>query len=380
MQIRSPQLSNSAPLYNNRRQPSGSFGSNSSGKVRVAVIALLLGVVIGVTIILTRDTDISNILLMGTGGGGGGSGPSSGSTGGGGANSPSMKPKRSGRVRFVKMEAWKGSDTKSMHGKNKNLHSSSTKKLNFERYRVILEKDAQQKKNDDAVGNIEPNYMSYREWIDYVSSIGENEFGINTSSNGDGEAAAAGSMIGLETIEGLSRVLRVEVPYRGYRFETPPITSSSVDTTPFEFVIVEDNYLAQFAAHADYEPFLHQLQLCNEDRSQPGCAFQNLKGDATLIAPRDLGRKVHHTHAFYGHLAPFMNNAPEEQMIGMWKLVAKTIKSKLSKQDQLQQQQDGSNGPLWFSTAGTGVAWLHFRLDTKPKYYLYQPYKQFTAS
>eukprot|EP00529_Nitzschia_sp_RCC80_P031779 CAMPEP_0113448922 /NCGR_PEP_ID=MMETSP0014_2-20120614/5023_1 /TAXON_ID=2857 /ORGANISM="Nitzschia sp." /LENGTH=355 /DNA_ID=CAMNT_0000340163 /DNA_START=125 /DNA_END=1189 /DNA_ORIENTATION=- /assembly_acc=CAM_ASM_000159 len=355
MQIRSPQLSNSSALYNNRRSPPGSFGTNSSGKVRVGVIALLLGIVVGVTIVLVRDTDISNILLMSTGGGGsggGGGGPSSGSS----ANNP-LKPRPSGKVRFVKMEAWKGSDTKSMHGKNKNLHSSSTKTLTFMRYRVILEKDDQQKKNDDTVGKIEPNYMTYKEWLDYVSSIGETETSSSSNVGGAAAAAAAGNMIGSETIEGLSRVLRVEVPYKGYRFETPPITSSSVDKTPFEFVIVEDNYLAKFAAHADYEPFLDHLQRCNEDRSQPGCAFQNLKGDATLIAPRDMGRKVHHTHTFYGHLASFMNNAPEEQMIGMWKLVAKTIKKKLSKQDQLQQQQGGSKEPVWFSTAGTGVAW-----------------------
>ncbi len=31
--------------------------------------------------------------------------------------------------------------------------------------------------------------------------------------------------------------------------------------------------------------------------------------------------------------------------------------------------------PLWLSTAGGGVAWLHVRLDSRPKYYGYSPYK-----
>ena len=31
--------------------------------------------------------------------------------------------------------------------------------------------------------------------------------------------------------------------------------------------------------------------------------------------------------------------------------------------------------PVWLSTAGGGVAWLHVRLDDRPKYYSYAPYK-----
>ena len=30
--------------------------------------------------------------------------------------------------------------------------------------------------------------------------------------------------------------------------------------------------------------------------------------------------------------------------------------------------------PVWLSTAGHGVAWLHVRLDSQPKYYRYRPY------
>jgi NADH:ubiquinone oxidoreductase subunit len=31
--------------------------------------------------------------------------------------------------------------------------------------------------------------------------------------------------------------------------------------------------------------------------------------------------------------------------------------------------------PVWLSTAGMGVAWLHVRLDDRPKYYGYSPYR-----
>jgi hypothetical protein len=32
-------------------------------------------------------------------------------------------------------------------------------------------------------------------------------------------------------------------------------------------------------------------------------------------------------------------------------------------------------GPAWISTAGDGVAWLHGRVDRRPKYYRYAPYR-----
>jgi hypothetical protein len=33
--------------------------------------------------------------------------------------------------------------------------------------------------------------------------------------------------------------------------------------------------------------------------------------------------------------------------------------------------------PVWVSTAGMGVSWLHVRLDNRPKYYGYKPYRLF---
>jgi len=35
-----------------------------------------------------------------------------------------------------------------------------------------------------------------------------------------------------------------------------------------------------------------------------------------------------------------------------------------------------SDRPLWVSTSGLGVAWLHVRLDARPKYYQYTPYRE----
>ena len=35
--------------------------------------------------------------------------------------------------------------------------------------------------------------------------------------------------------------------------------------------------------------------------------------------------------------------------------------------------------PTWVSTEGSGVAWLHARLDARPKYYHHAPYRAFAA-
>ena len=32
--------------------------------------------------------------------------------------------------------------------------------------------------------------------------------------------------------------------------------------------------------------------------------------------------------------------------------------------------------PVWLSTAGAGVSWLHVRLGDRPKYYGHAPYRQ----
>ena len=50
-----------------------------------------------------------------------------------------------------------------------------------------------------------------------------------------------------------------------------------------------------------------------------------------------------------------------------WKLVA------LQYMEALEERHPG---PVWLSTSGEGVAWLHFRLDSDPKYYQYRPFAE----
>ena len=84
--------------------------------------------------------------------------------------------------------------------------------------------------------------------------------------------------------------------------------------------------------------------------------FWNLGGDAMLVAPcpEESGN--------FAHLASFTATASAERQDALWKAVGDALALRIGPQ------------PLWLSTAGHGVAWLHVRLDSRPKYYRHAPY------
>jgi hypothetical protein len=58
-----------------------------------------------------------------------------------------------------------------------------------------------------------------------------------------------------------------------------------------------------------------------------------------------------------------MRTAPGAQKHALWRAVGEAMQRRISQK------------PVWLSTAGMGVAWLHVRLDDRPKYYGYMPYR-----
>jgi len=64
----------------------------------------------------------------------------------------------------------------------------------------------------------------------------------------------------------------------------------------------------------------------------------------------------------YAHLAGFIRAAPVNQIQAFWRVTAAAVMERLGEQ------------PLWLSTSGLGVAWLHARLDSRPKYYQHRRY------
>jgi Family of unknown function (DUF6940) len=123
---------------------------------------------------------------------------------------------------------------------------------------------------------------------------------------------------------------------------------------PFEFVLLDDPGLAFIP---DAEAFSEHF---GRATTNPGVvSFSNLGKDALLVVPCPLAPS-----AAYRHLGAFLREAPEQQHHSLWKAVGETTQKALGRT------------PIWLSTAGAGVSWLHVRIDRRPKYYAYEPYRK----
>lgn len=140
------------------------------------------------------------------------------------------------------------------------------------------------------------------------------------------------------------------MPFRAFRWETPSVTERTVGL-PFECVVVDAPGLAPAP---EPEPFASHFEAGGDGV----VVFPNLGGDTTLVVPCPIGRD-----ASYNHFASFLRTAPDAQKHALLVRVGEAVEGALSSK------------PLWLSTAGAGVSWLHVRLDTRPKYYSYSPYK-----
>lgn len=141
-------------------------------------------------------------------------------------------------------------------------------------------------------------------------------------------------------------------PYAAFLWETVPVTGPTASRA-FEFVMVDSPALA--AAAPQPAPFLSHFEASDPDTEV--AVFANLGGDALLFAPLPRG-----IPGGYPHLAAFARTAPAEQQHALWRAVGSTVADRLA------------DRPLWLNTNGLGVAWLHVRLDTYPKYYSFTPY------
>jgi hypothetical protein len=141
-------------------------------------------------------------------------------------------------------------------------------------------------------------------------------------------------------------------PYEAFFWEMPPVDAGTL-ARDFECAVLRSGTLARM--QADDTDFAEHLCM-----AEPVAAFPNLSGDALLIAPRKIAAAES-----YGHIAAFVRGAPRDQQHALLRSLALEIEKRLA----------ASRERFWISTAGLGVPWVHVRLDKKPKYYQYKPYK-----
>lgn len=114
---------------------------------------------------------------------------------------------------------------------------------------------------------------------------------------------------------------------------------------PVRFVLLPSDAVA--ALSADPSAFRGHFS------DEPVSAFWNLGRDSRLVAPAPFGA--------YPHLQAFLDRASLHAIDALWKRVGQEIAA--------------WEGPLYLSTHGLGVPWLHVRLDARPKYYQHAPYR-----
>lgn len=149
-------------------------------------------------------------------------------------------------------------------------------------------------------------------------------------------------------------------PFEAFRFETPALCSTTLDD-PFEFVLIDAPNLLERAV--DAKPFSQYFNQTDVGSTAQAVEFKSLGGDARLIVPTPQSDPD-----LYNHLASFSRNAAQSQIHALWRMVGQVL------------IRDVGSAPLWLNTEGSGVAWLHVRIDSRPKYYGHTEYKKAKSS
>lgn len=148
--------------------------------------------------------------------------------------------------------------------------------------------------------------------------------------------------------------LLAQSTYEAFYWEVPPMVINRLED-PFEFVLIESEPLKRITANS--RPFQEYFRA-----DEKVVCFWNLGKDAKLVVPCPLTDEGH-----YAHLANFVRSKQEEQIDAFWQTIGTAYEQLLGSQVK------------WLSTAGLGVSWLHLRIDSRPKYYRYTPYKSYDS-
>jgi hypothetical protein len=145
-------------------------------------------------------------------------------------------------------------------------------------------------------------------------------------------------------------------PLDAFFWETVPVSRETRDQ-PFQSVLVHAPTLV--GVPPDTRSFAGKLS----GATAPDVfTFPNLGRDARLVVPAPAEHPASHVH-----LACFLRQASSEQIHRLWQGVGRAVDSWF----------DDSSEPVWVSTSGAGVYWLHIRLDKRPKYICYGPFRSF---
>lgn len=140
-------------------------------------------------------------------------------------------------------------------------------------------------------------------------------------------------------------------PFPAFYWEHPGLRTALLNQ-PYEFVLLVstslDRRTLNRSAFADF--FKTDDLVVN---------FDNLGKNARLIVPTPADDSED-----YKHLAKFIRADKTAQQQALFQQIGRLILQRMDVEK-----------TIWLNTAGNGVIWLHIRLDSRPKYYKTQVYR-----
>jgi len=151
-----------------------------------------------------------------------------------------------------------------------------------------------------------------------------------------------------------------------YYWECAPVSASALDAR-YEHVIKDRHPQGDIF---DTNAFAEHFGAARE-HGKDVAVFANLGGDATLVAPLPDAFSRGFERAG-GCIASFVRvhdevGAPARVVHELVRAVGVEVRRALRR----------TGEPVWLSTNGDGVSWLHVRIDERPKYYTHGPYRTF---
>lgn len=140
--------------------------------------------------------------------------------------------------------------------------------------------------------------------------------------------------------------------FKRFYFEVVPVALSTLDRE-FEFVLID--YPARKRSHVHLDTFGDYFRALPEEEV---LAFPNFGEDAMLVVPAPRTAL-----SVYSDLGSFVRCAPAGQVDALWKRVGEVVFRSIGEQ------------PLWLCTVGIALHYLHIRLDERPKFIRYLPYR-----
>jgi len=142
------------------------------------------------------------------------------------------------------------------------------------------------------------------------------------------------------------------IPLTAYYYESPPINNANI-SKPYFFVAVETKFKS---INANKSTFDEHFKKCRDHV----VSFLNLSKDAELVVPCPEKGSIEGVTLWekFLYLKKYIINASEDSKNQFWKKIG-LISAKMIDQ----------GNTIYLKTHGHGVPYIHFRIQTTPKYY-----------